>query len=1056
MSDKMNLMAFSELLERVFSEERNQKSIFSIKEDQFCVPKDRGDKVFSSPVSSVLGPAAGPHTQLAQNIISAYIAGARFLELKTVQKLDELEIEKPCIDAENECYNVEWSTELKLSDSFDEYLKAYFVVSFLDILLGNKKPSFLFNASIGYDLGGIKTKGMDEYIEKMKNAALSPLFEEYKEVLAGAVRDGILEGTCFESAGSDERALLDAINTLDPRIASSFTVSTMHGCPPDEIEAICEYLLEEKSVDVFVKLNPTLLGYDEVRRILDTLGYTHIALSRSAFDKDLQYGDAVSMLSRLMKKASSVGRNFGIKLTNTLSTVNDKSVLPGGEMYMSGRPLFPIAITLAERISKEFDGNLPISFSGGVDEANVTLCYKAGLSPITLATDLLKPGGYTRFGALSKALEKVDGKRDGKIDIKALEECVRFAIDPEGHQRKDYKDGVAKVPSSLPLFDCYVAPCVEHCPIHQMIPDYIALAGEGRLAEALAVIYLDNALPNITGYICDHMCQNHCTRNDYEGPVKIRNVKKIVARDGYEGYMKDIFEKSDNSDSAYKAAVIGGGPAGLATSYFLTRAGFSVELFEKDEKPGGVVASTIPSFRIPDEVVDRDVAFVKENGVVIHTSSTVTVKELREKGFSYIFIAIGAEKSKDPRVDGNGRMMSAISFLRARKEGKLDDKWRHVVVSGGGNTAMDASREALRMDGVEDVTVVYRRTESEMPADKEEYLLAKNEGVKFMFLSSPREFDDGILTLSMMELGEKDDSGRARPVPTGKIGKIPADVLVNAIGEVADQDQLEMLGYDEGDEKIFLVGDVASGPATVVKAIASARKAVENAIDMVYEEMLSSEDDEDAEDEECSCGHHHHHHDEECSCGSEEDEDDVDESDEKELRDAENEYFKRIRSRRSSMIPSLDERDRKFLSREAKRCLECSYYCNKCVDVCPNRANVMIDMRSWEVFKDPFQIVHIDAYCNECGNCSTFCPHEGRPYRDKFTIFSTREGFEHSSNDGFIWQGGELSVRCNGEIHQGAIDQDGFVTVDGVDAEVEMLIDEIFTSYSYLLGDVKE
>ena len=175
-----------------------------------------------------------------------------------------------------------------------------------------------------------------------------------------------------------------------------------------------------------------------------------------------------------------------------------------------------------------------------------------------------------------------------------------------------------------------------------------------------------------------------------------------------------------------------------------------------------------------------------------------------------------------------------------------------------------------------------------------------------------------------------------------------------------------------------------------------------------------------------------------------------------ELEKAENIYFSRLRKKKSQMKNSLEYKDMDFFKREAERCLECSYFCNKCVDVCPNRANVAIDMRSWQIFDDPFQIVHIDAYCNECGNCATFCPHSGAPYRDKFTIFSSYEDMEKSTNNGFCQDENGILVRIDGVLHKGGFDKEGLVKIEGVDAAVEMLIDEIYTSYYYLLGPVED
>lgn len=1069
MADIMRPVPFEELLARITGELRNQGSIFNIKKEMFFSDDEKKSvRVFNQRAKTPLGPAAGPHTQLAQNIITSYLVGARFIELKTVQIMDSLEIAKPCIDARDEGYNTEWSTELSLEKAFDEYLKAWFIVHVLDIVSHDSwtEPGFIFNMSVGYNLEGIKSERMDAFISQMMDAKKSGLFEEYKASLKAMMEDDIFSGTIYEGKEGD---VIKNIDKISANISPSVTLSTMHGCPPKEIEAIASYMLDEKGLDTFIKLNPTLLGYEGVREILDALGYDYLTLRRESFEHDLQYSDAIAMLRRLVAKAKEDGRGFGVKLTNTLGSVNNQGILPGDEMYMSGRALMPISLSVALKLSKEFDGKLPISYSGGANAFNIKELFETGIRPITVATDMLQPGGYYRMREDARILSSLSSWESNGVDIGKLEALSEKAKDPKAFSSKDYKGhGSIKLGQELPLLDCFVAPCVESCPIHQMIPDYVNLAGEGRGAEALALIYLDNALPNITGWICSHECQNHCTRKDYEGPVKIRDVKKRLAASYCNEYKKELWESPEEGD--VKAAVIGAGPAGLAAAFFLRRAGFAVSVFEKDESAGGVCRSTIPEFRIPSEIIDRDVAFIEENGVDFHFSTKKSISELRNEGFEYVFVAIGAEKSKEMGISGNGKRESAVSMLRRMKRGDKITLGRNVVVVGAGNTAMDASRAAKRICGVESVNIVYRRSFGEMPADREEYEEALNEGIVFNWLNNPVDFTDGLLTLEKMALGEKDSSGRRRPVPTGEKITLPCDYLVLAIGETADEKALEELAFSTEDDKVYLIGDAASGPSTVVECMASARKAVEAAIDRVYEDIA----DDDEDDEECTCGHHHdhgdgeecscghhHHDDEECSCShhhhDDEDEEDEDEESDDELRAAEDKYFGDLLAKKSHILPSDESLDdESFFKREASRCLECSYLCSKCVDVCPNRANVAIDMRAWEAFSDPYEIIHLDAYCNECGNCETFCPYSGGPYRKKFTLFSLKADYDNSENDGFFYDGENLFVRYEKKDLVGTLDNEGLVNVEGLPPELEMLIDEIFTSYHYLLGPVEE
>ena len=1041
----MRPIPFGELLTRIMGEFRNHDSIFSIDKAQFY--KDDRKKtvnVFSQSCTTPMGPAAGPHTQLSQNIVASYLVGARFIELKTVQIMDHLEIAKPCIDARDEGYNVEWSTEYTLEKAYDEYLKAWIVLHMIESAMEGKvveKPSFIFNMSCGYNLEGIKQEKMQIFIDSMIDAGKKPLFDEYINEAKALLDEGILEGSDWEGREECVRKTLDKISR---NICPSVTVSTMHGCPPKEIEAICSYLLTEKKLDTFVKLNPTLLGYDTVRKVLDDLGFNYVVLKRESFEHDLQLSDAKAMLHRLVELAGKEGRKFGVKLTNTLGNVNPQDVLPGDERYGSGRSLLPLSTRVALILSEEFNGTLPISYSGGVSALSVKELFEIGIHPITLATDMLHPGGYAKMKQLCEICKEApEAWKKETIDVSRLRKFVEEVSSPKGIAGKEFRGtNSSKVGTPLSLFDCYVAPCVEACPIHQPIPEYVALAGEGRLAEALSLIYTSNALPNITGWICDHQCQNHCTRMDYEGPVQIREVKRIAAEKGFDEFKASMWEKPDEPADV-KAAVIGAGPAGLAAAYFLALAGFDTSVFEKEKNAGGVVANIIPEFRIPLEAVEKDVQFIKDNGVKFNFGTEKTIKELRDEGFEYIFVGVGATASNDPHVSGNGPRESAISFLLRSKNGEKIDLGKNVVVVGGGNTAMDAARMAIRTQGVESVTVVYRRSQSEMPADREEYEMALSDGVKFLFLANPSDVTDGIMNLKKMVLGEKDASGRRKPVESGETFSLDCSYMISAIGEKADQNVLDAIGVGE-EGKVYIIGDTKTGPSTVVRCIASAQSAVDDAIDKVYEDILSQDDDE----KECDCEG-------ECTCSSQEEEVIEEDEDIDEIRSEEDDFFASIREKKSSVLLSASKTSKDFLKTEAKRCLECSYYCNKCTEVCPNRANVMLDMRDTGLFDDPFQILHLDAYCNECGNCAAFCPHDGGPYLKKFTLFSRPDDFENSTNSGFYSENDQVKIRLDGKIIDGEIDKDGKLVAD-VPEEVKAMVETVFVSYSYLLGPVEE
>jgi putative selenate reductase len=1027
MSDIMRPVPFRQLVLRCLGEYRAKSSILDIPADHFWRPSAaRRAVVFSSVAENPIGPAAGPHTQLAQNIICAWLVGGRYFELKTVQKLDSLSIEKPCIDASDEGYNVEWSTELSLDQAYDEYLKAWILLHLFDTLIGANvtSPSFLFNMSVGYDLDGIKTEKMDRFISRMIDSSAEETFTRYREELFALSADpSLLAGTPWR----DKAALIRALpSRISPRICASVTLSTMHGCPPGEIESICAYMLTDRKLDTLVKLNPTLLGYDRVRETLSGLGYGYIELNPEGFHKDLHYDAAVPMLTRLIQTGKRSGRHFGAKLSNTLAAANLTGQLPGKEMYMSGRALYPVTMSLAAALASQFDGTLPMSFSGGVSAWNVAEVLSAGIRPLTLATDLLKPGGYSRLKEMAEIAERhSETWSSTRVDPQRARAAADSARTVE-HFRKEYR-GTDKVhvDGPLPLFDCFVAPCLVTCPIHQDVPEYIHLAGEGRFEEAFDAIYARNPLPFITGYLCDHQCMGNCTRMDWEGSVRIREMKRIAAERGYTAFRRSRTPAARKAmPRGMKAAVIGAGPAGLAASCFLAREGFEAHVFEREQEPGGVVRYLLPGFRMPADAVEKDVSLLRDQGVQFHfgTQGVGRLKDLRAQGFRYILAAIGAQADRDIGIPGASPV---LAFLRQFKEDPSRlDLGKSVVVVGAGDTAMDAARAAKRSPGVKQVRVVYRRTEKEMPASPEEYQSAREEGILFHFLRAPERWSLGPgteLVCRVMELGTPDETRRSRPVATTSTESFPADTLITAVGVEVETTILREMGLSAEDAEVdastqesrqagvFLIGDVAQGAETIVKAIASARRAVD---------AISARE---------GGGRYRNG-----------------------TLPAEDVLV--LRSRRDRLIPpsSSSADDEQVLDRESRRCLGCRALCTKCVEVCPNRANTMVRVANG--FRDEWQILHLDAFCNECGNCATFCPWDGRPYRDKLTIFASAEDFQNSTNPGFFLSGGKGILRLGLSVREFALDEAGNVPADMEDESVKAVMQTVLKSHPYLFG----
>ncbi|WP_338560068.1 putative selenate reductase subunit YgfK [Erwinia sp. E_sp_B01_3] len=1035
MGDIMRPIPFDELLHRVCAEYQENQSIFGIPEAEFYARDPaRQLHMFGETCDTPIGPAAGPHTQLAQNIIVSWLTGGSFIELKTVQILDRLELEKPCIDASDEAFNTEWSTEFTLLKAWDEYLKAWMVLHFLEEIYSPRPQgqgrSFIFNMSVGYDLKGIKQPAMQTFIDEMKDASKTPKFHLYRQILKEW-----LETSGWRLLEKAPRTTLYSLpERISGRMVNSVTLSTMHGCPPDEIESICRYMLTEKNLHTFVKLNPTLLGYEKVRAILDGNGFDYISLNQDSFAHDLQLSQALEMLERLVSLGKQKQLTFGVKLTNTLGARNHKHRLPGEEMYMSGRALYPLSINVAALLSEHFIGQLPVSYSGGASQYNIADIFATGIQPITMATDLLKPGGYLRMKACAKILDGAEGWERRQIDVARLQALAARSL-TAGWAQKEWKSrDEIDAGGPLPLTDCYVAPCVSACAIRQDIPEYLRLAGEGRYTDALEIIYQRNALPGITGHICDHQCQSNCTRLDYDNALNIRRIKKIVLEKGWEAY-RQRWHKPAGSGDRHPVAVIGAGPAGLAAGYFLARAGHPVTLFEREASAGGVVKHIVPHFRIPANLIEQDIQFIADHGVkfVYNCDRQLTLDKLRQQGFRYICVGIGAGKNTALDLPGgNLHLLKSFEFLRRFNQQVLAGTISgDVAVVGAGNTAMDCARAALKIPGVTSVSIVYRREEKDMPAWPEEIAEARHEGVAFMTCVNPERFDTaGNLTLRVMRPGAPDEQGRSRPVATGETFTKHFDALIAATGENPDYDVLNRIGLplnasgkvsvdpvtlETSLPGVFLTGDVQSGPASIVSAIGGARKAT-NAI--LHRENIRS----DKEDK----------------------------------RWLNSDPAALYRRRGVVAIRQADSDDADaFARQEASRCLECNYVCAKCVDVCPNRANVALAVPGYHSRQ---QIIHLDALCNECGNCAQFCPWQGKPYKDKITLFSRQDDFDNSTNPGFLIDRQSVQIRLKDRRWTLEIDHKGEILGDTPEELQEMtrIISYTRQQHDYLLGSVEE
>ncbi len=761
------------------------------------------------------------------------------------------------------------------------------------------------------------------------------------------------------------------------------------------------------------------------------MGFREIYIPDKVFEHDLQYDRAVELIRTLKEVAAEHRLTFGVKLSNTLAMANHKGLLPGDEMYMSGRALYPITMNLFYKLAQEFNGNLNVSYSAGADALNVSTILACGACPVTAVTDLLKPGGYSRLLQFLENLERTMHERGfssleelAQDKMANLEKAAREALENPRYQKRYHPYGLPKVESGLGPFDCIAAPCKEQCPVRQDVPEYAWWIAKGEYDRALELVLSRNPLPGVTGYICTHLCQTRCTRNNYDQPVAIRALKRVAVERGRVTVKIKASGQPETSSSHHrKVAIIGSGPSGLAAAYFLALNGVQVTIYEAKDKPGGMLR-IVPAFRLPASVVQEDIERIIEMGVTIELSHPITAspEELLQQGFDAVYVACGFAKDAPLNIEGidASGVFSALDFLERVALGEELSLGARVLVIGGGNTAMDAARTARRLTG-KPVTVVYRRTEHEMPASEEEKEAFFAEGNTLMELATPTRVIVSNGRVAGLEcvrnrLGEPGADGRREPIRIeGSEFAIEADSIIVAVGQRPDITFLDgssislrtdgtiVVDLETGcasTRRIYAGGDVTRGSATVIEACTDgqrAAKAICAEFGIEFRCLPARIAD---------------------------------------LSPADILQIKRARARKETphkpeTLPPTWRDNFDLVERtltdaaarsEAARCLQCSTLCDKCVEVCPNRANYTyvispvrailpklschmgrLNMTGKQAFQveQNRQIVHIDEFCNECGNCATFCVHQGKPYQEKPRLFLRESDFALEESNAF-------------------------------------------------------
>lgn len=428
-----------------------------------------------------------------------------------------------------------------------------------------------------------------------------------------------------------------------------------------------------------------------------------------------------------------------------------------------------------------------------------------------------------------------------------IRECPAEYL-PDLRDDEDTVRGYVYTHTDVPIKEI-LPPCVGSCPLGQQVRDYVQLLAAGKVKEALLVIRQDNPLPGVCGYVCHHLCEQACVRGSWDDPVSIRELKRYAIH--YEiDHQKEIvavLKEYKKPAQGKKVGIVGAGPAGCACAYELAMQGYTVTVMDALAQPGGMLVGAIPPFRLPRPIINHDIGIIRSLGVKfipsIRIGKDLSFKDLQRKGFDTLVLATGTWKDRalDVRGEDTPGCMKCLDFLNTVNAGGIVNLSGTVLVIGGGNAAIDSARTAIRV-GSKQVIVLYRRSQQEMPASREEIKAALREGVQIQYQVAPKRIasEDGKIQgveCIRIELGEPDETGRRIPIPISGSEFLQAgDFVILAIGQRSDISFLRADSIsDRGTincgkdgqikeyEGMFAAGDAVTGPSTVVEAIASGK-----------------------------------------------------------------------------------------------------------------------------------------------------------------------------------------------------------------------------------------
>jgi len=984
-------------------------------------------------IHNPIGLSAGSHTQLAQNIITGWLCGARFIDLKTVQPNAVNERAKPSIDIFNGAFNSELSQELSIENAFDQYLNAWIIIHIIDHELFNKTNKYkdigtVFNMGLAYTLADIRHEKMQWFIDKMINCS-----EEKNEKINRIKK--IYPG-------------INNINIPD-QISQSFTITTCKGCSARELEYICKLLVIDKKLHPNVKLSPSLLGYKSVQAILNNENTHDVQVAEDDFEDTIQYGEAITLIENLLGIAGEMKKQLTVKISNSLTCKNTSSQIPGADtrVYLSGKALHPIAVNLAAKIQTKFEGQLDLAFAGGANCFNISNLLQSGFSSIGVTTDLLKPGGYGRlnqyFTELSRIFANYQAKNIREFILKsgneygvkesALENLRNYAMrtlsDPAC--QKDVFSG-RKYKSERPLlhYDCIKAPCTEASPLGIKPADYCWFTLKNDPQKAINSILIDNPLPSILGMADDDPSRYTCMRAGYDYPVLMKEVERFISE--FEpGDLEGLKKLPSNN---YEVAVIGGGMSGLACAWFLNRYGFAVDVYEAETMVGGMISKMVPGFRITNDAINKDIERLKKAGIKFYNNTTIDKERFERirQTYSFVYVATGAAKINLPKIsnDVTEGLIDVATFLTKAKEDKDYKPGGAVAVIGNDWMAADAARAAIRLVGQEGYVALIipgsRRDINVDPSIQEAIIDEEIEIFDYCRVKNYNILDGKIDSLELINTREaKADKAKKLKYEDieGSEQTYKFDVIIHGGERVASTGFVDIRKLKiDGDshqtklDGVFVGGAVTDPNISIMAAIADAKStaleiAEQAGIEIQAKHFIQTKS-----------------------------------------ADLDQIKIKRCQVEKANFPESLAPEARTDFSpvvstfkplkalKEAGRCLQCDALCNVCVTVCPNRAMLPFEVNLKDIkipvvalghdtfsvgypnslpITQKHQVLNIADWCNNCGNCTTFCPSTGSPYQDKIRLHFSHETFNQDAEGLLLTRNGkyhDLTLKRGGNL----------------------------------------